>query len=66
MAGQAPESKRSATSIDARWCSEHVFRFLTLELCARRGDGSHHHQDAPVQIAHGIYSPQFFFPILHG
>lgn len=62
MAGQAPSRREVLQALTLAGVASTFSGFSRWSYALGEEMNPHHHQDAPVQIAHGIYSPQFFFP----
>ncbi len=62
MAGQAPSRRELLQALTLAGLASTFSGFSRWNYALAEVMDPHHHQDAPVEIAHGIYSPQFFYP----
>jgi hypothetical protein len=62
MAGQAPSRREVLQALTLAGVASTFSGFSRWSYALGEETNPHRHQDAPVQIAHGIYSPQFFYP----
>ena len=62
MAGQAPSRRELLQALTLAGVASTFSGFSRWSYALAEEAGPHEHQDAPVQIAHGPYTPQFFSP----
>ena len=63
MAGQAPSRRELLQALTLAGVASTFSGFSRWTYALAEETGHHEHQDAPVQIAHGAYTPQFFSPV---
>jgi hypothetical protein len=62
MAGQAPSRRELLQALTLAGLASTFSGFSRWSYALGEEVDPHHHQDAPVQIAHAAYTPQFFSP----
>jgi len=62
MAGQAPSRRELLQALTLAGLASTFCGFSRWSYALAEEVDPHHHQDAPVQIAHAAYTPQFFSP----
>lgn len=62
MAGQAPSRRELLQALTLAGVASTFSGFSRWSYALGEEMDPHHHQDAPVQIAHAAYTPQFFSP----
>jgi hypothetical protein len=60
MAGQAPSRRELLQALTLAGVASTFSGFSRWSYALGEEADAHHHQDAPVQISHAAYSPQFF------
>ena len=62
MAGQAPSRREVLQALTLAGIASTFSGFSRWRYALGEETNPHRHQDAPARIAHGVYSPQFFYP----
>lgn len=62
MAGQAPSRRELLQALTLAGLASTFSGFSRWSYALGEETDPHHHQEAPVQIAHAAYTPQFFSP----
>jgi gluconate 2-dehydrogenase gamma chain len=62
MAGQGPSRRELLQALTLAGVASTFSGFSRWSYALGEETNPHHHHDAPVQIGHGPYTPQFFFP----